>query len=140
MLDMFKLDQLFMKGRFPRWRILLIDMFICTFTIYIAYQLRFNFDIPKDKIQGIVYAIPALLLIRLILFLIFKTFSGIIFYTSTEDALRIFFTVTTGSVLLLVINMICFTISEFYFVPHSVIIIDYVFSMFFHLIQFPLKL
>ena len=114
----------------PRWIIFLIDMSICFGSLMLAYQLRFNFRVPESEIQLWKYSITTVLLLRFISFLISRIYQGIIRYTNTRDALRVFFTVTTVSLILSVLNIISFASIGFYLVPYSIIIIDYFTTVF----------
>ena len=78
----------------PRWIIFLIDIFICLFSIYLAYLLRFNFSIPENEISGFKIAFVLIPSVRILSFYFFKTYAGIIRYTSTKDAQRIFYTIS----------------------------------------------
>src|ERR1051325_9297473 len=90
----------------PRWIIFLIDVSICIGSLVLAYLLRFNFHIPLEEIARFKYVFPFVLVIRIISFLISKVYAGIIRYTSTRDAVRIFFTISGGSLAFIVANLI----------------------------------
>jgi FlaA1/EpsC-like NDP-sugar epimerase len=118
-------------GKLSRWSVFLVDVFICTFVIYLAYLLRFNFQIPQTNQEQLLYSIPFVLFIRIISFVVFKTYSGVILHTSTEDAIRILLAVTSGTVVILFSNLVSLGFTEKFIVPHSILIIDYMTSMFF---------
>lgn len=73
----------------PRWMIFLLDLICCVFAMAAAFILRFNFNLvevshyPYQKILAITLAVNACLLVA------FKTYAGIIRYTSVEDTGRI---------------------------------------------------
>ncbi len=114
----------------PRWIIFLIDCGICFIAMMLAYQVRFNFRVPESEIQLWYYSIPALMGVRIISFLVSRMYQGIIRYTSSRDALRIFYTITTGSIVLSVGNVISYHYYGFFVVPYSIIIIEYFASVF----------
>lgn len=114
----------------PRWIIFMIDLTICFFSIMLAYQVRFNFRVPESEIKYWKIAIPALIIVRAGSFFITKIYQGIIRYTSTKDALRVFYTITGGSIALVVANPLMYWFSGIYLVPFSIIIIDYFTSVF----------
>jgi FlaA1/EpsC-like NDP-sugar epimerase len=114
----------------PRWIIFLIDISICLASLLLAYLVRFNFRIPETEIQLWIIAIPAVILVRIISFFISRIYQGIIRYTSTKDALRVFFTVTLGSIFLALANPVSYYFSGIYLVPFSIIIIDYFTTVF----------
>jgi len=109
----------------PRWIVFLIDLTICLFSLSVAYYVRFEFRIGESEMESLKIAIPILLFIRAVTFLIFRTFAGLIRYTSAKDAERIFIVVTTGSLLLFVANLVYFKSFGTYIIPNSILVIDY---------------
>ena len=110
----------------PRWIIFSIDLIICLISVFIGYLLRFNFSIPAEEIITLPFVFSFVLGIRIVSFLLSKSYAGVIRYTSTKDAERIFYVVTSGSLVIGLSNIISyyFFIGEF-LVPYSVVIIDY---------------
>ena len=120
----------FPNRNLPRLVIFLIDILIVFFSIGVAYLLRFNFKVPQVEIDTFPTVFTTLLLVRIISFRIARTYSGIIRYTGTRDAMRILLTLTAGSLLVAAGNLISFISSEKYLVPFSIIIIEYLLSVF----------
>ena len=115
----------------PRWIIFTIDLGISVFSLLLAYLLRFNFNIPPAYIETFVYIFPIMLSLRVASFFIFKTYSGIIRYTSTIDMQRIFVVVTGVSILAATINGVSFYfVNQSVLIPFSVVIIEYLCTMF----------
>lgn len=109
----------------PRWIILMIDMLIVVCSVILAYLLRFNFHIPEVEMVMLPTVLAYIFIVRLISFLIAKTYAGIVRYTSTEDVVRIFVVVFMGSIFFAITNLITyFFINETFFIPFSIIIID----------------
>jgi FlaA1/EpsC-like NDP-sugar epimerase len=122
----------------PRWLIFLIDILICSFSLVLAYLLRFNFTIPDKDINMLPKAIVFVVVVRAFTFLIAKTYAGIIKYTSTDDAIRIVFVTIIGSSVFVLTNIITFNfIGHFNFIPYSIVIIDFI-TLTFALIAFRL--
>ena len=96
----------------------------------LAYQVRFNFRVPESEIELWRIVIPTLLITRAGSFIVSRIYQGIIRYTSTKDALRVFYTITAGSLLMALANPIAYSIIGVYLVPYSIIIIDYFASVF----------
>ena len=72
-----------------------------------------------------------MLSLRVASFFIFKTYSGIIRYTSTIDMQRIFVVVTSVSILAATINGVSFYfVNQSFLIPFSVVIIEYLCTMF----------
>lgn len=116
----------------PRWIVFLIDVFICVASVTLAYMLRFNFVIPETNVAALYFIIPFVAAIRIVSFLIGRTYSGIVRYTGLRDAQRIFLTILGGSVFILISNVISFYfITKAFIVPVSIVIIDFMTTVFF---------
>jgi FlaA1/EpsC-like NDP-sugar epimerase len=115
----------------PRWIIFLVDLGVSFVALIVAYLVRFEFNPPKIEIDLATAFLPIFFIVRIISFYIGKTYSGIIRYTSTQDTMRIFAVLTSGSVIFLVGNFIRFKFYDGnFFIPTSIIIIEYLLSLF----------
>lgn len=114
----------------PRGIIFLSDLGIVFVSLVLAYLVRFNFVIPETELVTFKFVFPIVLGIRACTFFLFKTYSGIIRYTSTKDVQRIMTTLTTGSAIFCLINPVSYYFSDTYIVPFSVIIIEFLLSVF----------
>ena len=113
------------KHNTPRWIIFLFDITASLIAIMIAYLLRFNFNIPDTEIKTFPVVLPVFLIVRVLFFYIFKTYAGIIRYTSTQDASRIFLSILGGSLTLVMLNAIRYYLFDHKFiVPFSIIGIE----------------
>jgi FlaA1/EpsC-like NDP-sugar epimerase len=122
---------LLLRKNTPRWLIFLTDIFISLFSTFVAYLLRFNFEIPKIEWDSFSIVFPFVLLVRGITFYIARTNAGIIRYTSTKDTERIFIAVSIGSLIFSLANLLSFKFyDEKFIIPFSVIIIDFMATMF----------
>jgi FlaA1/EpsC-like NDP-sugar epimerase len=116
----------FTRQNTPRWMIFLIDMFVVVCSVLLAYLLRFNFSIPKSELKPLPQILAYMVFIRACSFIIARSYAGIIRYTSTSDALRVFLTVLSGSVIFAITDLITFfLINRHFFIPFSIIIIDF---------------
>jgi len=107
------------------------DILICLFSVSLAYMLRFNFTIPETDLRSLPFVIPFVLVIRAVSFIIGRTYAGIIRYTSTQDAERIFIAVLAGSIFFALSNIFSFyLINDKYVIPFSIIIIDFITTTF----------
>lgn len=128
---MYNLFRLFWQYNLPRWSILIIDLIICIFSLTLAFFLRFDFDnIPEADLKNLPYDYLILLSIRAVTFFITKTYKGVVRYTSSRDAMRIFGVVILGSLLMFIVNIISLYTREGYIIPNSVIIIDTLVTLF----------
>jgi FlaA1/EpsC-like NDP-sugar epimerase len=124
------LDLLFQRNM-PRWIILFIDMAICSFSLLLAFLVRFNFSIPPIEVQAFPVVFPIVLSVRLLSFYLVKTYQGIVKYTSSKDAQRIFIVISAGSMVFVIINIISYNFINHEFpIPFSIIIIDYMATAF----------
>lgn len=114
------------KENTPRWLIFLIDITIVVSSVVLAYLLRFNFAIPPSELDPLPLILLYMVLIRSGSFLVARSYASIIRYTSTGDALRVFATILSGSLLFAITNLITFfIIGGFFFIPFSIIIIEF---------------
>ena len=114
----------------PRWLIFIADITVCAISIVLAYLLRFNFKIPVDYFNTLKVSLVLILCTRIITFLFSKIYSGIIRYTGTKDAQRIFIVVSTGTLFFAILNIVTFFITEQFIIPFSIVIIDYLATVF----------
>lgn len=111
----------------PRWIILVIDMLIVVMSVFLAYLLRFNFDIPDNELRPLPWILGYIFIVRLVSFAIAKTYAGIVRFTSTEDFFRIFLVITSGSLVFIVTNLVkYYFVDQRFFIPFSIIIIDFI--------------
>jgi len=111
----------------PKWFILSIDLIICFLSIILAYLLRFNFSIPARDANMLPYAAVYVVAVRALIFLLTKSYTGIVRYTSTKDSLRILLSVLTGTVVFSILNFVpVFLYDGRYFIPYSILIIDFI--------------
>ncbi|MCA1752761.1 MAG: polysaccharide biosynthesis protein [Flavobacteriales bacterium] len=116
---------LFPNQNVPRWIIFLIDTCIVFFSFFAAYMLRFEFSLPQREVMPLLLAMPVFMIIRIISFLIGRTYAGIIRYTGTEDSVRIIKVIAAGSLLMALLNPLKFFLLDgYYFLPFSIIIIE----------------
>jgi FlaA1/EpsC-like NDP-sugar epimerase len=114
----------------PRLIIFIADSFICLLSLFIAYLLRFNFTIPATENSTFNYVFPFVLGVRIVSFLIFKTYAGIIRYTGTRDTMRILLTLAAGSVFTVIVNLISYFSTGHNIVPYSIVVIEFLLTVF----------
>jgi FlaA1/EpsC-like NDP-sugar epimerase len=116
--------------KLPRLVIFFIDLVICLFAIGIAYQVRFNFQVPKVELDSFPLVYSIVVGIRAVSFLLSKTYKGIIRYTGTNDAARIVLTLASGSAVMAIVNMISHEYEGIYIIPFSIIILEFLLTGF----------
>jgi FlaA1/EpsC-like NDP-sugar epimerase len=112
----------------PRSFILLIDLVIVAVSVLISYLLRFNFNIPAKDLELLPYAMLIFIAVRGIIFLITKSFSGIIRYTETQDIQRIFIISSVGTLIVVAVDILINLFYQVYIIPRAVIVIEFIAS------------
>lgn len=117
--------KLFTRQNTPRWVVLSIDLIISGISFGFACLLTEVF-IKSLDLQLFTYLRPLLivLFVRLIAFQITRSYSGIVRYTSTQDAVRIFFAIALSTAILLTAELIFELNSIRTYINPAVIIID----------------
>lgn len=122
------------QGKTPRWLIFFIDIVLCLLALAVAYLIRFDFANPQQSILQEEWKVlkPALgfyILVRSLFFFFGKTYAGIIRYTSTQDAKRIFITITLGTLTFGVLSGVrYFFLDGYFFLPISIMVVEFLLS------------
>jgi len=82
-----------------RWLVLAIDLMIVIFSFSLATLLRMNFHYSEIDLYSFQFHFAFLFTIRLLVFLWFKSYTGIIRHTSIEDAVLILKAVFLGTLI-----------------------------------------
>jgi FlaA1/EpsC-like NDP-sugar epimerase len=114
----------------PRWAIFTFDTFIVLVATLCAFLLRFNFHIPEPEARSMAISIPVIIGVRILSFFIFRTYAGMVQFTGTEDAKRVFITLAAGTVVLCLFNYGSYELAGKYIVPFSVLIIEFFITVF----------
>ncbi|MGB0882979.1 MAG: polysaccharide biosynthesis protein, partial [Vicingaceae bacterium] len=119
------------QNNIPRWIIFFIDLSICTVSLILSYLIRFNFDVPEVEINAFPKVFLWVISIRAISFLITKTHMGMVKYTSSKDAQRIFVALSMSAGTFTLINLVFYyLIDQTFPIPFSIIIIDFMLTLF----------
>ena len=122
---MIKSIKLVTRNNTPRWVVLIIDLIISGMSFGFACILTEVF-IKSIELQLFNFLRPLLIIlfVRLIAFRITRSYSGIVRYTSTQDAVRIFLAIALSTAILLTGELIFEFNSIHTFINPAVIIID----------------
>ncbi|MBI1184880.1 NAD-dependent epimerase/dehydratase family protein [bacterium] len=117
----------YLSKRFaPRWVILQLDILLVVFSFFVSFFIRYNFDIEKIPFREFAYILPAYVVVRVVLFRVFRVYRGITRYTSVQDAKRLFYAITIGSSIVWLFSLILgFVFGKRDLMPLSVGLIDY---------------
>ncbi len=120
---------IFPNQNVPRWIIFLIDTFIVLVSLFSAYMLRFEFSIPAVEIGPLLFALPIYMVIRILSFMVGKTYAGIIRFTGTQDSIRLLKALAIGSTIMMLFNPLKFYFWDgAYFLPITIVILDFLIS------------
>ena len=122
------------RARTPRWVIVVLDLFISLFALTLAYLIRFDLKADANTIENewnvLSKSLFLFFALKFIVFYLFKIHKGLVRHTSTEDLKRIFYALTTCSLLLLIFSIIRYTYFDGSFLfPMSVLIVEYISSL-----------
>ena len=84
------------KSVLSRTTVLLLDVLMLTVSVVIAYLLWFKYEVIGASIGQMSILLVLLLFFNIVTFFFFKTFSGILRFSSFEDLLKIFYALTIG--------------------------------------------
>ena len=115
----------------PRWIIFLIDLGICSFSLFFAYLIRYNLSLDSVSIKDLSGSILILGLINSIVFINFRTYAGIIRYTGVQDALRICYAILMTTSVLFFINLVSSNSGKALSFSNVTLIINALFSFLF---------
>ncbi len=114
----------------PKWAIFALDIIISCFAISYAYLLRFNFDFSVIHKEDVVRNIVVVVVINSTLFNLFKTFQGIIRFSSFQEAFRSIAAIFYSFLILLIVNVVMFLIGSQQLTPISVLFIYFFIASF----------
>ncbi len=122
------------RARTPRWVIVVLDLLSSLFALSLAYLIRFDLKADSEIIKNEWAILSKSLIIffsvKFLVFYLFKIHKGLVRFTSTEDLKRIFYALSTSSILFLLFGIIRFYFFDGLFLfPMSVLIVEYISSL-----------
>ena len=120
-----------------RWLVLVFDSLIVIFSFSIATLLRMNFQLSEIDLSVFASQLVFVLGLRLLAFLFFQSYAGIIRHTSIEDAILILKAVFTGTLGAVVVSGVIRNTLGFEHVFNlsaSILIIDFFICLFWMII------
>jgi FlaA1/EpsC-like NDP-sugar epimerase len=116
-----------------RWLILAFDLLIIFLSFITAYILRYNFHVTTIHWHSVANQFLLIAYIKVACFIYFRSYTGIIRHTSIEDAIMLLKTVSFGTFTAVVLSLLVrylYSYNTSYYVPMSVLGIDYFISLF----------
>lgn len=112
----------------PIWTILLIDVFIVVLSTVIAFALRYDFRPDFWDAQPLMSTMLISVIVNVVYFRIFRTYSGVLRYSSFVDILRIFASLGASYATLVVLSLILRMWTPSLLASPSILIFAMVFS------------
>ncbi|MEJ5961318.1 polysaccharide biosynthesis protein [Pedobacter immunditicola] len=126
-----------MKGIFskieivPRWIIFLIDIGLSVFALILAKLLKYNLIIGDIDMLALYKSIMVVVVVNALVFAGFKTYAGIVRYTSSQDSFRILTSIVISSFFIFAANTLTMSFSGTSLMSTVTIIIYTLFSFLF---------
>ena len=108
----------------PRWIIFCLDLFVCGFSLCFAYFLKYNFNIEEINANELSRNILVFSILNSFVFLIIKTYAGIIRYTSAQDSFRILFSVLISNGLFFIVNLVLVSFNKEPYISNVILVIN----------------
>ena len=123
------------KSNTPRWIIIVFDLVLGLFSLGLSYLIRFDLKAEHELIQeewGILSkSILIFVLVKFVVFYLFKIHKGLVRHTSSEDIRRIFLATLSCTLTFWFLGFIRSNFFDgFYLFPSSVLIIEFLISFF----------
>jgi FlaA1/EpsC-like NDP-sugar epimerase len=108
----------------PRWIIFTLDLLICFLSLTLAYAIKYNFDFSNLNYEAFSRNAVILSTISTIVFLVVKTYAGIIRYTSAQDSIRILSAVLLSNGLFFLISLVTAALGRHLMISNTILIIN----------------
>ena len=112
----------------PIWTILLIDVLIIVVSSLLAYALRYDFRSIFLESSTIDKTIVLTVIVNLVFFRVFRTYSNVLRFSSFIDIMRIFVSLTVSYALLMISSVLLASYLDIRLAPVSVLFMAYIIS------------
>ena len=112
----------------PIWTILLIDVLIIVVSSLLAYALRYDFRSISLESSTIDKTIVWTVIVNLVFFRVFRTYSNVLRFSSFIDIMRIFVSLTVSYALLMISSVLLASYLDIRLAPVSVLFMAYIIS------------
>lgn len=110
----------------PIWTILLMDIVITALSCLVAYILRYDFQQVFNSLPNVDTSILYCVLIAIVFFKLFRTYSGVLRYSSFVDIMRLFVALSCIYVTLIILSIITQEMGYNIFPPFSVLFMAFI--------------
>ena len=112
----------------PIWTILLIDVLIIVVSSLLAYALRYDFRSIFLESSTVDKTIVWTVIVNLVFFRVFRTYSNVLRFSSFIDIMRIFVSLTVSYALLMISSVLLASYLDIRLAPVSVLFMAYIIS------------
>lgn len=112
----------------PIWTILLIDVFIVVISCLFSYALRYDFRSIFLESSTIDKTVLWTVFVNMIFFRVFRTYSGVLRFSSFVDIMRIFVSLSVSYATLMLASLLTNNHPSFALAPISVLFVSYIIS------------
>ena len=112
----------------PIWTILLIDVLIIVVSSLLAYALRYDFRSIFLESSTIDKTIVWTVIVNVVFFRVFRTYSNVLRFSSFIDIMRIFVSLTVSYALLMISSVLLASYLDIRLAPVSVLFMAYIIS------------
>ncbi len=113
----------------PRWVVLNIDLAVVSFSFIFSFLVIQNLTQTPVSAKVLFSILPVVVVFRAMAILVTKSYRGIIKYTSSQDAIRIFFAMSMSSLAILVVQQYLLRFHGIHLMPFAVIVMDFAISL-----------
>jgi len=121
------------KSNTPRWIIIVLDILLSLFALLFAYIIRFDLKadaaLIREEWSILSKSIGIYILVKLVVFYLFKIHKGLVRHTSTEDLRRIILATLVSTVTFAILGFVRSAFFDgYYLFPTSVLLIEFLAS------------
>ncbi len=125
--NLLRLREKFSSRVAPSWMVFCMDVGIITFSIILSFFLRYNFNFSEIHFEKVFVVSLLVIIIKSLIFYLFRLHVNIIRYTSIRDLFRIVAVTFLSTLVLFSIDLIYYVLSteRFFYTKLTVLVIDF---------------
>ncbi len=108
--------------------IVFFDILAIITSFYLAYAIRFDFDIPLWEKRPMFHILPLVVCVKMVIFVFFRLYRGMWRYTGLFDIINVVKAILVSSMSIVIIILLMYRFEGY---PRSVFIIDCILSLIF---------
>lgn len=109
----------------PRWVVLSVDMMLAITSFVFSFAVINQFNFEAFSMKTFAYPLLVVAILRLQSFLLTRSYTGIIKYTSSQDAVRIFLALAFSSSVLYIVSQIYLYYTGMSFIEFPILVMDF---------------